>query len=371
MRALALTAWIVAMPSTLAQSPAQGPIVGEIVSYGLRKVSQKEHILGVLKLRPGDRLHGSKADMEDRLADLSGVVLARVSAVCCEGSRVTLFIGMEHRDAPHPAFRSAPGGNAVLPEELVEAYSGFLDAVARAAAQGRSAEDLSAGYSMMDDPQAWAFQKRFLEMAPENAALLREVLRNGSEPAQRAIAAALIGYIPGSASSKKNRADDLQYALQDPDEAVRANSLRPLTAIAVQASRLPLANARGSDQSRDREGAVPNSLRISPTWMVGLLNSVVLTDRVESVKALVALTDGDGPNRQPALELIRERALSAVLEMARWKTPGDALPPFLLAGRLAGMPYVDILQAWATEDREAVLAKAVGTGRKKPGGTLQ
>jgi hypothetical protein len=349
-RALALAAWTVGAPSAL----PQGPAIGEINFYGLRKLSQ-EHILGVLKLRPGDRLHGSKADMEDRLAGISGVVLARVTAICCEGPRVTLFIGLEQRvmgqrDTPPPAFRSEPAGNAVLPAELVEAYSGFLEAVARAAAQGRAREDLSAGYSMMDDPQAWAFQKRFLEMAPENAALLREVLRNGSEPSQRAIGAALIGY----ASNKQDTLDDLQYALQDPEEAVRANALRSLTALAVLSSKQPNLG-----------------LRISPTWMVELLNSVVLTDRVESVKVLTALTDGECPGKQAALELIRERALPAVLEMARWKTPGDALPPFLLAGRLAGMSYVDILQAWATGDREAVLARAAGTGRKKAGGTLQ
>ena len=57
--------------------------------------------------------------------------------------------------------------------------------------------------------------------------------------------------------------------------------------------------------------------------------------------------------------------------MARWKTPSDALPPFLLAGRIAGLDYVDTLQQWATGDHEAVLSKALATARKKPGGTLQ
>jgi hypothetical protein len=181
--------------------------------------------------------------------------------------------------------------------------------------------------------------------------VLREVLRNAAEPGQRAIAAALIGY----ASNKAEVIDDLQYALQDPDEAVRANALRSLTAIAVLASKQP---APG--------------LRIPPTWFVQMLNSIVLSDRVESVKALLALTDGAGTAAYAALDLVRERALPAVIEMARWKTPGDALPPFLLAGRIAGLDYVDTLQQWATGNHEEVLSKALATAaRKKSGGTLQ
>lgn len=325
------------------------PPVGEIDLYGLRKVSA-ERVLGALKLHPGDPLPASKPDMEDRLSAIPGVVLARVEAVCCEGPRVTLFIGIEERGAPHATFRSEPAGNVVLPPELVEAYAGFLSAVGSAAAAGRSGEDLSAGHSVMDDAQAWAFQQRFLEDAPAHLKTLREVLRDGSEAGQRAIAAALIGYAP----NKADVIDDLQFALQDPDESVRANALRSLTAIAVLASRQPTLG-----------------LRIAPIWMVELLNSVALSDRVESVKALLAVTEGAGPGAQAALDLIRERALASVIEMARWKTPGEALPAFLLAGRLAGMAYLDILQQWANGDREAVLAKAAPAGRRKPGGTLQ
>ncbi|HTX33624.1 MAG TPA: HEAT repeat domain-containing protein [Bryobacteraceae bacterium] len=332
---------------------AQAPIIGDINFYGLRKVTP-EKILHALKLHAGDPLPGSKEDMEERMDQIPGVVLSRVEAVCCDGTKTILFIGIEERLAPHAAFRSDPAGDVVLPAELVDTYQSFLSAVQSAAAEGHSGEDLSAGYSMMDDPRAWAFQKRFLALVPENLKVLREVLHNGSEPNQRAIAAALIGYEPDKAEA----IDELQYALQDPDEAVRANAMRSLTAIAVLASKQP---ALG--------------LRISPTWLVELLNSVVLSDRVESVKALLALTEQTGskanPERQAALDLIRERALHSVVEMARWKTPRYALPPFVLASRLAGIPYVDALQQWANGNREAVLAKALGGGGKKPGGTLQ
>jgi len=327
---------------------AQAPIVGEIDFYGLRKLAP-ERILGALKLHPGDRLPASRGDMEERVEAIPGVAMASIEAVCCEGPRATLFIGIEERGAPHAGFRSEPSGDARLPAPLLDAYNQYVDAVRSAAAHGRAGEDLSAGHSLMDDPNAWSFQQRFLGLVPEDLATLRDVLHSDTDAGERAAAAALIGYAP----RKAGVIDDLEFALQDPDAAVRANALRSLTAIAVLASKEP------------REG-----LEIAPIWVVELLHSVALSDRVEAVQTLLALTEGSGA--APVLDLVRERALSAVVEMARWKTPSYALPPFVLAGRIAGLSYVDTLQQWATGDREAVLGKALASApRKKSGGALQ
>ena len=329
-------------------SAPQAPIVGDIDFFGLRKITA-DRILNALKLHSGDRLPGSKGDMEDRIGEIPGVVLANIEAVCCEGPRVTLFIGIEERGAPHTAFRSEPAGEVVMPAALLEAYEGFANAVRSAAAHGRAGEDLSAGHSLMDDPSAWAFQQHFLEIVPDHLLVLRNVLHEDTDAGQRAAAAALLGYAP----DKSAVIDDLQYALQDPASSVRANALRALTAIAVLATKDP---ARG--------------LQIAPIWVVELLHSIYLSDRVEAVKALLAMTEGSGA--APVLELVRERALTDVVEMARWKTPDYALPPFVLAGRLAGMSYVDTLQQWASSNREAVLAKALAAApRKKSGGALQ
>jgi hypothetical protein len=260
------------------------------------------------------------------------VVLARVEGVCCEGADAILFIGIEERGAAHPSFRSPPAGSATLPAELLETYNNFLASVAKAAARGRATEDFTAGHSMMDDAEARAFQPRFVAFAADHLDWLRDVLRKGPEPEQRAVAAAVIGYAP----DKGKVLDDLQLALQDPDEAVRANALRSLTAISVYAAKHPEAH-----------------LSISATWMVELLNSIVLNDRVEASKALVTLTDSPNP---ATLSLLRERALPALVEMARWRTLRYALPPFLLIGRTAAMPEEQIRQAWEKGDREAVIA---------------
>jgi hypothetical protein len=314
---------------------AQAPTVGEIEFYGLRSLSQ-ERILAAIKLKSGDPIPPSKGDLQDKIADLPGVVLARVEAVCCQGRDVILFIGIEERGAPHPSFRTAPAGDAVLAEELVASYRLFLQAVQRAASRGAAGEDLTAGHSLMEDPQARAYQERFVTLATERLEELRAVLRGSPDADQRAIAAALIGY----ATAKQEVVNDLQAAVQDPDEAVRVNAVRSLNAFAV------------------------SGMKIAPTWFLELLHSVVLSDRVEAVRALLTLTDRGAPD---VVELVRARGLAPLAEMARWKSARYAVPPFLLLGRIAGISDVDVHQRWQKGDRETVIQKAIGApARKRP-----
>lgn len=323
------------MLAVVSAAGAQAPRVGDINFYGLRKVAA-ERILSALELKSGDPLPASKGDLEDRLAKIPGVAMARLEAVCCEGPDVTLFMGIEEKGAPLPALRTAPAGSATLPPELTATYGEFLAAVGRAAARGNAGEDLTAGHSMMADPEARAAQERFTAFAADHPDLLRDVLRNAAEPDERATAAVVIGYAP----KKQEVVNDLQYALQDPDESVRANAMRSLRAIAVLAAKEP-----------------GLGIRVSPTWFVQLLQSIVLSDRVQSAEALVTLTDhGD----QAALDQIRASALPALAEMARWKTLRYALPPFLLLGRAAGMADAELHQLWEKGERETVIRQALG-----------
>ena len=333
---------ILVVLAAVSAAAAQAPHVGDINFYGLHRVPA-ERILNTLKLKPGDPLPPSKGEMEDRIGKIPGVVLAQVEAVCCEGADAVLFIGVEEKGAPHAAFGSEPSGSAELPQELTDSYHEFLGAVERAAREGRVDEDLTAGHSMMANPEARALQARFLAFAAENLALLRDVVRNAADPEQRAVAAAVIGYAP----KKPEVVNDLQAALQDPEPSVRANAMRSLSAFAVLAAKHP-----------------DPGLRIQPTWFIEMLNSIVLSDRVESAKALLLLTDN---GERAALDRIRERALPALAEMARWKTLRYALPPFLLLGRVAGLPEDQIHRRWETGQREPVIQKALGSPAKKRG----
>jgi hypothetical protein len=312
---------------------AQAPRVGEIEVYGVRTLAA-DRILAAAKVKVGDPIPPSKGDLQDRIADLPGVVLARVEAVCCQGDKVTLFIGIEERGAPHPSFQSPPSGDAALPELLVNTHQLFLQAVHGAAARGRTSEDLTAGHALIDDVQARAYQERFIEMAGQHLDQLRAVLRGSADAEQRAIAATVIGYVP----LKLDVVNDLQAALQDPDEAVRVNAARSLNAFAV------------------------SGIKVAPTWFLELLNSVALSDRVEAVRALLTLTDRDAPD---VIALLKARALPALAEMARWKSDRYAVPPFLLLGRVAGMTDAEVQQRWQKGDRESVIQKAAGPPARK------
>ncbi|HLK69706.1 MAG TPA: hypothetical protein VKU19_40030 [Bryobacteraceae bacterium] len=318
---------------------AQVPTIGEINFYGLHKTTP-EHILNALHIKTGDPLPPSKGEMEATLERLPNVILGAVEAACCEGSRAAVFIGLEERGAPHAAFHSEPTGDATLPEHLHDSYFQFVGAVARAASHGETAEDLTAGHPMMNDPEARKYTSEFISFATDHLEQLRDVLHMSADADQRTVAAAVIGYAP----NKKAVINDLEQAIQDPEESVRGNAIRSLNAIAV------LAN-----------GHPEMGIKVPGTWLIQLLNSIVLSDRAESTKALLTVTDkGDAST----LAQIHDQALPALIEMARWKTPRYALPPFLLLGRVAGLTDAEVQQSWAKDDRETVLSQAQG-GKKK------
>jgi hypothetical protein len=244
------------------------------------------------------------------------VVLARLEAVCCTGERAILYVGIEERGAAHFDFREPPSGAVLLPEDVIETYREFLRSFESAARAGNLAEDLSQGHPLAADPAVRANQERFAAIAAERAELLRQVLRESLNPEHRAVAAAILGYAP----RKPAVAPDLQYAMKDPDESVRANAMRALAAMA------------------ELEG-----VRVEATWFVEMLNSIVWSDRYRASQALVNLT---ASRPEGVLTHLRETALAALLEMARWRTPAHARPAFTILGRLARMTDGEIAAAW-------------------------
>jgi hypothetical protein len=316
MHLLSVTRVLTLLALTAVLACAQAPKVGEINFYGLRKLTP-EKVLSTLGIRPGDPLPPSKGDLEERLAEMPGVIDARIEAVCCEGPAAALFIGIEERGAPHFDTRQSPAGEAVLPDETLERYRDFLAATARNEAA-----------------QAQRLEQGFTAIAADQLSLLRDVVRNSSEPEHRACAAAILAYAP----NKPGVLNDLQYALQDPDESVRAAAARSLKSIAVAGRKDP---ALG--------------IKVAPVWLVAMLNSAVLGDRLQATGTLVVLTDQPNPQ---ALALLKERAVPSLTEMARWKTLDYALPAFLLLGRTAGIPEADLHAQWKKGDRETAIRKA-------------
>jgi hypothetical protein len=330
--------WILLLPAALAADSV--PRIGSIDYYGRHKVPEKQ-IQRALGVTVGDPLPPSKGDLEERLVEVPGVVLARVEAVCCEGGRSMLFVGIEEKGAPHFELRASPEGDAVLPSDLVTQYNELVGAIERAARRGTTAEDLTHGHPLSADADARAIQQQFAQLVPRRLLQIREVLRTSPDPEQRAMAANLIGY----AREKSAVVGDLEYAMRDPDESVRAGAMNALSAIAVLSRKQP-----------------ELQIHISPTWFVEMLNSVVLSDRIKAAKALINLTDS---RPLATLDLLRERALPALSEMAQWNSLQYALPAFLLLGRVGGFTEKQIQDRWTRGDRAAMVLEVAGEKKRR------
>jgi hypothetical protein len=317
----------------------QGPTIGIIDIYGARKTPAAE-VRKVLGLREGSRLSGSKGTLEERIEEIDDVVAARIEAACCEDGRVILYVGVMEKGAPTFEYRTPPAEDVMLPEEIVTAYSKFLEAVRQAGQAGQPAEDLTRGHSLMSDPVVREIQLSFVPLANTHLAQLRLVIRQSHEAEHRAIAAYVIAY----ADDKPSIVNDIQYAIQDIDDTVRSNAIRALAALSVLAAKDPA-----------------SGVKISPTWLVEMLNSVTWTDRNNAAIALVTLTE----NRDAKiLALLKERAMPALIEMARWKHLPHALPPYILLGRVAGIPEKELQEAWSRDQRESIVKRAAASGKQ-------
>lgn len=314
------------------------PRIAIIDFYGLNKV-QESRIRQVLAVKEGDPLPPSKGGTEERLDAINGIVESHLEAVCCEAGNAILYVGIEERGAAHFDLREPPEGDAELPADITETYRRFLQALESAVRRGVSGDDLTQGHSLMADPSTRALQEQFPALARQYLGELRAALRNSNDEEQRAAAAYIIAYAP----KKSEIVNDLQFALRDADAGVRNNAARALLALAVMARLTPA-----------------SEVKVSPTWFIEMLNSLSWSDRNKAVQALQILTDTRDAG---VLGQLRERALPALIEMARWKTLGHALPAYVLLGRVAGWTEEQIQESWSRGDRESVIAAV--TGKKK------
>lgn len=317
----------------------QAPRIGLIEFFGLSKTSEVR-VRQALGAREGDFLPRSKGEAEERIDAIPGIVESHLEAVCCVDGNMILFIGVEEKGAKHFDLRSEPDGDAQLPEEVTKLYRRFLD-TSEKAARFNPADDLTHGHALSGDAATRELQEQFTPVAERYLPELRHVLHDSSDEEQRAMAAYVIDYAP----DKLSIVDDLQFALKDPDAGVRSNATRALKALAVFAHLNPA-----------------SGIKVEPTWFIETLNSLSFTDRMQALAVLQILTDDRG---ESAIEQMRDRALTSLVEMARWKSLEHALPAFVLVGRLTPLDDARVQDAWTRGDRESVIAQALATVKKK------
>ena len=318
---------------------AAQPRIGVIDFYGLRKTPEAS-VRKALGASEGDPLPRSKGDTESRMDDIPGVIESHLEAVCCDQGRMILYVGIEEKGERRFETREPPDGEADLPVDVSNTYRRFLAASELASRVGETKEDLTQGHELSQNQQQREIQEEFIPIVTKYIADLRHTLRDSSDEEQRAMAAYVIAY----GKYKPEVANDLQYALKDDDPGVRLNALRGLKAVVVYSQLHPEAG-----------------VKIEPTWLIEMLNSLSWQDRTQALAVLDLLTSKPD---QETIDEIRDRALGSLVEMARWKTLAHALPAYLLLGRVAGLPDSDVQAAWTRGDRESVIQVAMAKKKK-------
>jgi hypothetical protein len=313
------------------------PAIGIVDFYGRGQLPDST-LRRELGIAPGDAAPDSaaRAAAVRRLRAVQGVADARLALVCCHEEKSLLFVGIQERGTPSPTFRPEPTGHVRLPETILAAGRAFDTAFQEAVEHGDFEEDRSAGHALMHYPAARLAQERFVGLADGYGPRLRDVLRDASDAPQRALAAQVLAY----ASDKRGVVQDLVRAIGDPDEEVRNNAMRALALIALLGEQRPELR-----------------LRVPTEPFVAMLNSPVWTDRNKASLALMALTESRDARR---LETIRAGALPALVEIARWQSPGHAMAGIFVLGRVAGMSDEEIFKAARRGDVEQVVQAATG-----------
>lgn len=324
------------------EAAGQSIPIGIIDFYGVKRVPLPR-ARAALAFKEGDSISvggdarpAFLATSEGRLATVPGVRRAQITMVCCDSGRAIVYVGIEEHGAASMSFRAAPQGDARLAPEIVQAGEEFSKALLIAVQRGSAAEDRSQGHALAADAAVRAVQDRFVRYASRDLSQLRRVARGSSAAAERALAAQVLGY----AADKSAVVEDLAFAMSDPFEDVRNNAMRALMVIAEMA---PIAGR-----------PVP---RIPPEPFLALLQSPVWTDRNKASGALLALTGSRDPQ---LLEALRQRdAITALAEMARWKSEGHALAAFVVLGRIAGHSDEEAMELWQRGEREGVIITAL------------
>lgn len=324
-----------------AEPPDQAFPIGIIDFYGQSGVPV-DRARAALTFKEGDTIsfEGDEppafiAASEARLAALPEVQRARINLVCCDNGGAIVYVGIEGRGSKLMSFRPAPKGDARLADDIVQAGDEFSKALTLAVERGDTTEDRSQGHALNHDTAMRAVQDRFIIYANRDFSKLRHVLRTSSSAGQRALAVQVLAY----AADKAPVVDELVYGMGDPDERVRNNAMR---ALVVLSEMVP-----GSQRKAPPIPAAP---------FIKLLNSIVWSDRNKASLALDSLTRQRDPK---LLEALRREAISPLVEIARWKSEGHALPGYFVLARIANYSDEVALDLLKRGGRETVIQAAV------------
>lgn len=230
-----------------------------------------------------------------------------VTNVCCDDQgNWIIFIGLSGNTI---SYNPPPKGNTRLPENILNLYERFIKSNMESVQQGASTEDRSKGYALSAYPPLRSIQLEMRAYAVGHDRLLRDVLETASDDQQRIVAAELLGYARQSVSQIAT----LVRANRDSNGTVRNNATRALIVLA--------------------ESSPKAAMRIPAEGFIELLLSGTWTDLNKVSGLLHAVTKSR--NAKLLAQLRQREVLERLIEMARWRSHGEAARYIL--GRIAGI----------------------------------
>jgi hypothetical protein len=310
------------------------PRVGKVEVYGNERLDAAK-LAQVAGVRLGEALTTSRREAEERLEKEAGIIEAHVEGHCCLGQDIVLYIGVLESGSKPFALHSPPREDLALPTKIDLVYQRLVRALEAAHERGAVGESYDRGYPLSEDPEARRAQETLALVVDPYVEDLGQILRNATDEPVRAAAAYILAFTKHKAKAEPH----LQYALRDFDPDVRLNALRSLEFVRQALEAVP----------PDADG---NRKTVSPTWLIEMLQAVTLQDRVEASRMLVRMVQRDN---QSALQQMEERALPALVQMAKWTLPEHAQAAYTLLGRIAGLPEDKIQSSFRDNRRETVL----------------
>ncbi|RZM30379.1 MAG: HEAT repeat domain-containing protein [Pedobacter sp.] len=302
--------------------------VSTIDFFGYRGISLKELRNAAGKI-DGIQTERDLDSLQSRVARVPGVAWVKINRVCCQGNGENVFLSIGASTGNFLPLRPMPRKALVLPEKLSSAYLQYLTMLTKAVQAGISGDDLSRGYSVMDDREVSLIQLALPKLTEDFQSEISGVLLGSTYEKQREAAAFLLGYCPDRARSIKVFAK----ALNDPSPVVRNNVLRSMAAVLYFKQREVNARVRWSQIRK----------------IVAMVKSNVWSDRDKAVFALTVLTE----NRdRKVLDQIRSAVQDELKEMAGWNSRAHALLGCIVLGRIQGLSEQQIFESWKNEVNE-------------------
>jgi hypothetical protein len=303
---------LLAAAALSAAAYSQTPRIGEIEFFGYARID----IAAVGKALPvheGDQANRSAKTVNRIKAAVKqgfDIEPTDVATVCCDNKgQSMLYIGLGKSGGSF-AYNPAPAGAISFPRSVAKLYDQADKATMRAVFKGNAGEDDSKGYALAADPELRSKQLAMREYALTHEDLILQVLESASDDKQRIVASELLGY--AEQSGKQIAA--LAQASRDANDEVRNNAVRALAVLAR------------SD---------PNvAAQIPAAEFIAMLHSGTWTDLNKACALLEQISAGRAPK---LLGQLREQALDALIEMARWRSPGHSYAAKMILGRIAGI----------------------------------